>query len=88
MRGCILYDPKSIMTEIRLVVVRGWGKRKRRRLTTKKHLLGRRPFGDDENVLYLDCADGYMTACVKIHVTVLLKRISFIAGKKCLNKLD
>lgn len=48
----------------------------RRRLTAKKH---RRPFGNDRNVLYLDCINGYMTAFIKSHETVLLRKVIFVA---------
>ena len=48
----------------------------RRGLTAKKH---RRPFGNDRNVLHLDCINGYMTAFIKSHEIVFLRKISFVA---------
>lgn len=59
------------------MVVRGWS----RRLTTKEPK--QTTFGDDENVLYLDCDSGTrLYTFVKTHQVVHLKLLNYILCKK------
>ena len=44
------------------------GRGTRKGLTAKKP---RKPSGNDRNILYLDCVNGYMTAFVKTHEAIL-----------------